>query len=67
MSKEERDAKIYYDNWKNARELHLLHPDTFHWEVFDIAIGDTIKISNNIERFWCRIIELKSSGKMLTS
>ena len=51
MSKEERDAKIYYDNWKNARELHLLHPDTFHWEVFDIAIGDTIKVSNNIERF----------------
>ena len=56
MTKEERNAMKYYDNWQNAREMHFKNPESFHWELYDIATGDIIKICNNKERFWCQIV-----------
>ena len=65
MTKEERNAVIYYDNWQNAREMHLKNSESFHWESYDIAIGDIIKICNNKERFWCQVVEIKPTGEVI--
>ena len=57
--------EIYTDDWVDASEMNSKYPNTFDIptqdELEDITIGDTVKISNGLERFW---VELKEVNKL---
>lgn len=59
-----QDSKIYTDDWINAKDKYIQNPETFEiptdYELEDIEINYLVKISNGIERFWVRILDIKN-------
>lgn len=57
--------EIFTDDWVDAKEMNYKYPDTFDYptqiELDNIAIGDSLKISNGLERFW---VEVKEKNKI---
>ena len=56
--------EIFTDDWVDAKEMNFKYPHTFDYptqnELDNIKIGDSIKISNGLERFW---VEIKEKNK----
>lgn len=55
--------EIFTDDWVDANEMNSKYPNTFDFptqdELENITIGDTVKISNGLERFWVELKEVK--------
>lgn len=55
--------KYHTDNWCNARQMNIEHPDTFELDeplqIEEFRKGDSIKIANDRERFWTRFIKTR--------
>ena len=53
---------IHRPNLVNAKEIHVQHPNTFHYpseqQLENIFVGSWVKISNGIERFWVIVVEI---------
>lgn len=54
--------EIFTDDWVNVNEMNSKYPNTFDIptqnELEYITIGDSVKISNGLERFWVEIKEV---------
>jgi hypothetical protein len=57
--------EIFTDDWVDAKEMSYKYPNTFdfptQYELENITIGDSVKISNGFERFW---VEIKEVNKL---
>ena len=53
----------------NAQQLAREYPDTFEapaYEDFnDLIPGDYVKICSNDERFWCKIVDIDHTTKII--
>jgi hypothetical protein len=59
--------KVFNDEWVNAREMNIAHPETFLWSeppaITDMRRGDIMKVSNGQERFWCSFKKIVNVGE----
>jgi hypothetical protein len=59
--------KVFNDEWVNAREMNIAHPETFLWSeppaITDMRRGDIMKVSNGQERFWCSFKKIINVGE----
>lgn len=55
--------KAFVDQWVDAQKMAQKFPDCFYApssdDIYRLRPGDSIKICNNEERFWVKIIDIR--------